>query len=236
MKDAVEPAKAPAFISYATADRKQALALCTALEKRGIASWISCRDVAPGENYQESIVRALRAAPAVVLIFSAAANSSEEIKKELSLASRYLRPVIAVRLANVEPTDAFAYELSTRQWIDAFTGLDRAADTLAQRLHEFPQVSDAEVTRAARAAPRSARQILIPAVVAFVVIAAATGLWFTLRQPAAEHSMAVRLDAFRELSSRPSVRHARHDPRRNHCRIRRRRGHPRVERIGCRER
>ena len=42
------------------------------------------------------------------------------MKKELSLASRYRIPVIALRIEDVEPSDAFAYELSTRQWIDAF--------------------------------------------------------------------------------------------------------------------
>ena len=47
----------PVFVSYATADRKQALAVCQALEARGTRCWISCRDVPPGENYQEAIVR-----------------------------------------------------------------------------------------------------------------------------------------------------------------------------------
>jgi hypothetical protein len=71
----------PVFVSYATADRKQALALCKAIEKRGTDCWISTRDVAPGENYQEAIVRSIRDARAMVLVFSSAANDSDEIKK-----------------------------------------------------------------------------------------------------------------------------------------------------------
>ena len=110
------------FVSFASANTKKALDLCASLEARGIACWISCRDVAPAENYQEAIVRAIHAARAMVLVFSKAANSSDEIKKELSLASRDRIPVIAVRIEKVQPTDAFAYELSTRQWIDAFSG------------------------------------------------------------------------------------------------------------------
>ena len=51
----------PVFISYATSDRKEALGVCTALERRGRQCWISTRDVAPGENYQEAIVRSLSA-------------------------------------------------------------------------------------------------------------------------------------------------------------------------------
>ena len=124
---------APVFVSYATADRKQAVLVCKALEQRGIDCWIASRDVAPGENYQESIVRALRGAPAMVLVFSDAANNSDEIKKELSLASRYRVPVVALRITDVEPSDAFAYELSTRQWIDAFDGWDRSIELLTRR-------------------------------------------------------------------------------------------------------
>ncbi|HLA72684.1 MAG TPA: toll/interleukin-1 receptor domain-containing protein, partial [Steroidobacteraceae bacterium] len=112
-EDRVPP---PVFISYATADRTEALKVCKAIELRGTKCWISMRDVPPGANYQEAIVQSLRTARAVALVFSDAANTSDEIKKELSLASRYHVPVIALRLKDVEPSDAFAYELSTRQW------------------------------------------------------------------------------------------------------------------------
>jgi hypothetical protein len=70
------------FVSYATADRKQALSVCKALERRAIECWISTRNVAPGENYQEAIVRSLRSSRAVVLVFTDAANGSDEIKKK----------------------------------------------------------------------------------------------------------------------------------------------------------
>jgi hypothetical protein len=41
------------FISYATADRAQALKVCEAIESRGTPCWISTRDVPPGANYQD---------------------------------------------------------------------------------------------------------------------------------------------------------------------------------------
>jgi len=115
----------------------QALDICDEIERRSVQCWISCRDVAPGENYQEAIVRALRGARTVVLVFSEAANSSDEIKKELSLASRYRVPVMALRIEDVEPSDAFAYELSTRQWVDAFQSWDNAIDALVEQIGEI---------------------------------------------------------------------------------------------------
>src|SRR4051812_29949849 len=151
-----EQAPPAVFISYATADRGEALKVCKAIERRGTRCWISTRDVPPGENYQEAIVQSLRTARAVALVFSDSANTSDEIKKELSLASRYNVPVIALRLKDVEPSDAFAYELSTRQWINAFEGWDKAIDTLVKRIGQISASRPVSPAAAAPASPRSA--------------------------------------------------------------------------------
>ena len=192
----------PVFISYATADRIRALKVCKALERRGTKCWISVRDVPPGANYQDAIVQALRTARAVILVFSGAANSSDEIKKELSLASRYRVPVMALRLHDVEPSDAFAYELSTRQWIDAFEGWDRSIATLAARI---AQLSSPEPVAAPFALPRKAFAFARPMAIAaasLLVLAVAAGAWWALRPThAAAHSMAVRLSGFQLLSA-----------------------------------
>ncbi|MEA3057535.1 MAG: hypothetical protein QOF34_350, partial [Sphingomonadales bacterium] len=193
----------PVFVSYATADRKRALAVCEAIESRGTPCWISTRDVAPGENYQEAIVHAIRNARAVVLIFSAAANNSDEIKKELSLASRYRVPVLALRIEDVEPSDAFAYELSTRQWIDAFAGWDKSIDSLVGRIG---QLSGAEPAATSVAAPvrrtifSARRPQAIAAAAGLLLLVMAAGAWWLRPHAAATHSMAVRLAGFQRLS------------------------------------
>ena len=192
------------FISYATADRKQALSVCKAIERRGTACWISMRDVEPGENYQEAIVHSIRNARAVVLVFSQAANSSDEIKKELSLASRYHVPVMALRIEDVEPSDAFAYELSTRQWIDAFEGWDKPIDSLVGRLGRIegaqPAVATA-VQNPRRKAYFSRRPAWIATAAGLLLLAMAAGGWWMLRpSQGAAHSMMVRLAGFQLLS------------------------------------
>jgi hypothetical protein len=196
----------PVFVSYATADRKEALAVCKAIERRGLKCWISTRDVEPGENYQESIVRALRGSRAMVLVFSDAANNSNEIKKELSLASRFHVPVMALRIEDVEPSDAFAYELSTRQWIDAFESWDKSIDALVRKIGQVRGSEDSDGSRDARDAPRrraSTRwlQPMVLGALAFVVVAAALIAWFLLRPSGtAAHTMQVRLAGFQRLS------------------------------------
>jgi hypothetical protein len=118
------------FISFSSLDSADAALLCERLEKEGIVCWISTRDVKPGENYQAAIVNAIKAAKIVVLAFSANANASPEVSKELSLASAFKVTVIPVRMTEALPQDAFLYELSTRQWIDAFKKWDSALELL----------------------------------------------------------------------------------------------------------
>jgi hypothetical protein len=194
------------FVSHATKDRKQALSVCKAIESRGTKCWLSMRDVEPGENYQEAIVHSIRNARAMVLVFSEAANHSDEIKKELSLASRHHVPVMALRIEDIEPSDAFAYELSTRQWIDAFDGWDHAIDSLVSRVE---RISDAKAgTRKPAAHARrqpaflSRHPVWRATTAVLLLIALTAGAWWMLRSTGAvAHSMTVRLAGFQLLSA-----------------------------------
>lgn len=201
--DAEDRGPPPVFISYATTDRAEALKVCKAIERRGIRCWLSLRDVRPGENYQEAIVQSLRAARAVVLVFSDAANTSSEIKKELSLASRYNIPVIALRLRDVEPIDAFAYELSTRQWINAFEGWDKSIDTLVGRIREI--AGSGTVATAPHASrwtnPLQGRRLAIAAAGLLALLAAGITWWAQRPVQPAVHGMTVRLAGFQLLSA-----------------------------------
>jgi tetratricopeptide (TPR) repeat protein len=200
----IGPAR-PVFISYATEDRKRALNVCGEIERRGVQCWIACRDVAPGRNYQEEIVRSVRSARALVLVFSEAANNSDEIKKELSIASRHDVPVMTLRIEDVEPSDAFAYELSTRQWIDAFEDWGESLDSLVHSFGETPEGEAAALTarkfRPLRGAARLSRRWTIAAA-AVALLATVGGSWWFLRPtPAVAHSMTVRLAGFQLLSA-----------------------------------
>jgi hypothetical protein len=125
---------APVFISYSSKDRDIAETICQALESRGQNCWISCRDVHPGENFQEAIVKALRSARVMLLVFTSNANNSDEIKKELVLAGKYRVTVMPVRVEDVVPNDAFSYEFATRQWFDLFKDWEREIELLASRV------------------------------------------------------------------------------------------------------
>jgi hypothetical protein len=125
---------APIFISFASKDHGLAETICSALENRGFACWISSRDIDPGDNFQIAIVHAIRSAKVMVLVFSSNSNNSDEIKKELVLAGQSRLIVIPVRVEDVTPDDAFAYEFATRQWIDAFDDWEQSIGRLVGQL------------------------------------------------------------------------------------------------------
>jgi hypothetical protein len=125
------------FLSFASKDVDFAKIICGALENHGATCWVASRDVPPGENFQAAIARAIRSSKVMVLIFSTNTNNSDEVKKELVLASRYKVAVIPVRVEDVLPDDAFTYELSIRQWIDLFKDWEHSIQTLLNRLIEI---------------------------------------------------------------------------------------------------
>lgn len=122
------------FISFASQDRRVAMTLCAALENRGFKCWISSRDIPPGENFQIAIVHAIRKAKIMLLVFTANSNNSDEMSKELALASQNRLMVVPLRIEDVAPNDAFAYEFATRQWIDFFADWEMAIQQLAERI------------------------------------------------------------------------------------------------------
>jgi hypothetical protein len=127
---------APIFISFSSKDIQVAEALVARLAERHLQCWISSQHVHPGENYQEAIVRAIRSAKIMLFVFSSNTNNSDEVKKELSLASRLKLVVMPLRVENVEPNDALLFEFSTRQWIDLFDEWQKGFERLVVQINK----------------------------------------------------------------------------------------------------
>ena len=143
------------FISCSSKDSKAALAICDAIEARGYACWLASRDVGPGQNFQIEIVRAIRTAPLMILVFSSNADNSNEIKKEVAVASQNNLTVIPVRIEDVAPSEAFIYELATRQWIDVFGDWERSMRTLLQHIAAvMPAADSADASLVAQNTPK----------------------------------------------------------------------------------
>src|SRR5215211_2643136 len=109
------------FVSYSSKDKAVADAACATLEARGIRCWIAPRDVLPGKEWGESIIDAIQASRAMVLVFSETANQSRQIMREVNHAVEKGVAVVPFRIQDVMPTKAMEYYLDVTHWLDALT-------------------------------------------------------------------------------------------------------------------
>jgi hypothetical protein len=186
---------APVFLSYSSKDHATAETICSALENRGIKCWMSSRDIAPGENFQEAIIRAIRTAGMMVMVFSGNSNNSDEVKKEIALAGQHKLVVCPVRVEDVVPAEAFQYELATRQWIDMFENWENAIERLATQIRTVLNGKAAEgaipqtpLPAAATRKPRSSAALpLVLAAVALIAGSAGGAWWWKNHQMAKDN-------------------------------------------------
>ena len=165
------------YISYAVRDKVVADAACACLEARGLRCWIAPRDVPPGLSRADALARAIGAAGVFVLVWSASSNASEQVIREVALATEARIPVLPFRIQDVQPSKEIGYFVRTIHWLDALTPpLEKHLRTLAdsvQRLLGIPHLEaapdhggaarGARPTCAAAAAPRLRRLHQLPA-------------------------------------------------------------------------
>jgi TolB-like protein/Flp pilus assembly protein TadD len=121
------------FVSYASQDAAVANSLVENLEQHGLKCWIAPRDVKPGAQYADAIVRAINEAKAVVLVMSGSAVASSHVGKEIERGSSKRKPIIAFRIDAVPLNHALEYFLSESQWIDVpQLGMPAALTKLAE--------------------------------------------------------------------------------------------------------
>jgi hypothetical protein len=182
------------FLSYARPDRERARGVAKALEAHQWPVWWD-GDIGPGHRYDEAIAEALRAAPAVVVLWSHASVSSEWVREEASDAKR--RNVLVPAI--LEPVE-LPWGFTLRQAVDLttwngspdapeFTALINAIDAIAARsvvaLGTSTSTQDQDEPLVRRdeglkpsprdASRRGARRL------AFLVLGLGSGLWYSMR-------------------------------------------------------
>jgi hypothetical protein len=107
------------FISYSSEDKAIADAVCSALEAANIRCWIAPRDIIPGQDWPEAIVKGVAGSRAMVLIFSSNSKESNHVKKELALAIDSKAIVIPLKIDDIPFEGPMQYFLSDTHWLDA---------------------------------------------------------------------------------------------------------------------
>ena len=130
------------FISYSQKDRAQAESVCEKLEAANVRCWIAPRNINPGSDWAESIIGALASCKAMVLIFSASANTSPQVKREVQRAFERGLTVMPFRIEDVQPSAALEYYMGSVHWLDAFPApIEHHVDKLTALIRSLTDVT-----------------------------------------------------------------------------------------------
>ncbi|MBV8279655.1 MAG: toll/interleukin-1 receptor domain-containing protein, partial [Verrucomicrobia bacterium] len=123
------------FISHSSKDSEIADAICQHLEAAGVPCWIAPRDIEPGADWTEGILRGIASSRVFVLVFSSHANDSDHVRREVGRAFSLHLPVLPFRTEEVEPRDSLGYFLESVHWLDATKPpLERHLSALTERV------------------------------------------------------------------------------------------------------
>jgi TolB-like protein len=166
------------FVSYASQDAAIANSIVESLESQGLKCWIAPRDVKPGAQYADAIVRAINDARALVLVMSASAVASAHVCREIERAASKRKQIIAFKIDAAPLSATLEYFLSQSQWIDVpALGMKAALAKLAEALGQG-SVSTQAVPVTRRGAGMT-RQIAIAATVVVALgVAVGSGFYF----------------------------------------------------------
>jgi hypothetical protein len=124
------------FVSYATEDAEAASRLCSLLEAEGVGCWLASRDINEDSDRAAAILEAIRDSNLVLLLFSARANTSSTVLRDIERAIGYERPVLSIHLDDAVPNPSLEYYLNMWQWLDASGGVEAKRDDIVAAVRE----------------------------------------------------------------------------------------------------
>src|ERR1019366_566175 len=176
------------FICHSTKNKQWADAACAVLERNRVRCWVAPRDVVPGTEWGAAIIAGIDACKIMLLIFSADANGSAHVRREVERAISKGLVILPLRIEDVRPDGAMEYALSNMHWLDAFTPpmerqleiLAKSVKTLLAKDGETQETIVADRPTKSSAKPWS--RILAAAVLAIVVATLGTVAFVLTRE------------------------------------------------------
>ena len=122
------------FISYSRLDKESTDIICKYLDKYGISYWIDRESVHHGNNFKVEIIEAIQSSKVLIFISSVNSNKSPNTIKEVSIAEKYGKVVIPIRIDDSAYDKSLEYDLCNRDWMNFQEDVDY--DASAKKLYE----------------------------------------------------------------------------------------------------
>ena len=115
------------FVSYARTDRARVMNLVERMRSAGIGVWVDEGGIHGASLWGQEIVDAIDASKVMILMISDSSISSDNVVKELSIASEDKKPILPVYLHRSEIPKSMRYQLAGIQHIEFFEGQEDEA-------------------------------------------------------------------------------------------------------------
>jgi hypothetical protein len=118
---------AEVFVSYARTDRERVMELVERMRSAGIGVWVDEGGIHGASLWGQEIVDAIDASKVMILMISDSSIASDNVVKELSIASEDKKPILPVYLHRSEIPKSMRYQLAGIQHIEFFEGQEDEA-------------------------------------------------------------------------------------------------------------
>ena len=146
---------ADVFISYAAKDRERVAKLVEGLQQAGVSVWIDMAGIEVAAMWSKEIVSAIRECKVLLLSISPQSTESENVVKELALASERKKPIIPIYLEPAEiPETMSCHTRRKHQASSLMADSSRVCSSHASwlpKLHEMASNAAAVATMAEKA-------------------------------------------------------------------------------------
>ena len=132
------------FISYSSKDQKVVEAMCAYLEQHKVRCFVAYRDIPKGVVWARAIVEALDESKMMVVVFSEEFNMSDQVDREIEIASEDKKPILTFRISDTMFKGAKKYYLKNINWIDAFPDPENLFDSLLNNVNKLIGTSTLE--------------------------------------------------------------------------------------------
>ena len=132
------------FISYSSKNQKVVEAMCAYLEQHKVRCFVAYRDIPKGVVWAKAIVEALDESKMMVVVFSEEFNLSDQVDREIELASEDKKPILTFRISDTMFKGAKKYYLKNINWIDAFPNPENLFDSLLNNVNKLIGTSTLE--------------------------------------------------------------------------------------------
>jgi TolB-like protein len=146
---------AEVFISYASKDRDRILDLVDRLDSARVPVWIDQMSIEGATMWSQEIVAAIRNCKVLILAISENSADSENVVKEVALASEGRKRILPVYLESAEIPESMAYQLAGIQRVEFFERQEDAGQqSVIRALAKLGVTVSEEASTAAAGAPK----------------------------------------------------------------------------------